>query len=285
MSGVTLADLIPESMEVGFKEEDHMQPVLIDLIKAAMGAVQCDCYLQDTHSASNQLDDPISRPDCTLIAAGNMAMWTQVVSVWEFKIGSSKTETETMFGQQVERCRYVLDAYDQRQFAVAVNFTMNSLEVMTVERQDYEDFKLSTTGPQPFSISDNSPGFQLLVNLLSTAKTDLGFVTTHLPHISQLEDHQFTVQLLLKKGTAQLGSGSWVFSVRLESGMDAILKLNNSPNEVCQQLPPVLAFARSLALLSSAHALAVCASFSVCISHVSSCHALVLVKRLICCSL
>ncbi|DBA89168.1 TPA: hypothetical protein ACH3X1_016326 [Trebouxia sp. C0004] len=26
MSGMTLADLIPESMEVGFKEEDHMQP-------------------------------------------------------------------------------------------------------------------------------------------------------------------------------------------------------------------------------------------------------------------
>jgi len=284
MSGVTLADLIPKSMEVGCREEDHMQPVLIDLIQAAMDAVQCDCYLIDTHS-SNQLDDPISRPDCTLIAAGHMAMWTQVVSAWEFKIGSSKTEIETMYGQQVERCRYVLDACDQRQFAVAVNFTMNSLEVMTVERQDHEDFKLSTTGPQPFSISDNSPGFQLLVNLLSTSKTDLGFVTSNLPNISQLEDHQFTVQLLRKKGAAQLGSGSWVFEVRLESGMDAILKLNNSPNKVCQQLPPILAFARVLALLSSAHAFDVCASFSRCISHVSGCHALVLVKRLICCSL
>ncbi|KAL0037535.1 hypothetical protein WJX77_001411 [Trebouxia sp. C0004] len=51
ISGVPLADLIPESLEVGFKQEDHMQPVLIDLIKAAMGAVQCDCDLQDTHSA------------------------------------------------------------------------------------------------------------------------------------------------------------------------------------------------------------------------------------------
>ncbi|DBA90407.1 TPA: hypothetical protein ACH3X1_003681 [Trebouxia sp. C0004] len=230
LSGATLADLIPMSMEVGFKEEEHMQPVLIPIIKAAMDSVQCDCYLIDTHS-SNQLDDPISRPDCTLIAAGHMAMWTQVVSVWEFKIGSSKTETETMFGQQVERCQYVLDACDGRQFAVAVDLTMNSLEVITVAHQDYEDFKLSTTGPQPFSICDNSPGFQLLVNLLSTNKTDLGFVTSDLPDISQLEDHQFTVQLLLKKGTAQLGSGSWVFSVLLESGTHAILKLNNSPNE------------------------------------------------------
>ena len=65
--------------------------------------------------------------------------------------------------------------------------------------------------------------------------------------------------------------------------MDAILKLNNLPNEVCQQLLPVLAFARIPALLSSAYGL--CASFSPCISHVSGCHALVLVKGLICCSL
>ncbi len=134
---------------------------------------------------------------------------------------------------QVERCRHVLDACDERRLAVAVNVTMNSLEVMTVERQDNEAFKLSITGPQPFSISDNSPGFQLLVRLLSTAKSDLGFMTSDLPNISQLEGHHFTVQLLQKKGSAQLGSGSWVFSVQLESGADAIMKLNTCTNEVC----------------------------------------------------
>ena len=32
LSDVTLADLIPMSMEVGFKEEEHMQPVLIVLL-------------------------------------------------------------------------------------------------------------------------------------------------------------------------------------------------------------------------------------------------------------
>lgn len=272
-------------MEAGFKEEDHMQPVLIDLIKAAMGAVQCDCYLQETHSARNQLEDPISRPVCTLVAAGSMAMWTQVVSVWDFKIGSSKTETEIMYGQQIERCRYVLDSYDQRQLAVAVNVTMNGLEVMTVERQEQEDFKLSTTGPLPFSISDDSPGFQLFVNLLSTAKADLGFVTAHLPNISQLDGHRFTVQLLRKKGTAQQGSGSWVFSVGLESGVDAILKLNSSPNEVSQLPPTILASARSPALFSSAHALAGCAIFSLCVSHVINCHGLVLFQRLVDCCL
>lgn len=68
----------------------------------------------------------------------------------------------------------MLNAYDQRQCAVTVMFTMDSLEVMTAERQEYQDFQLSTTGPQPFSISNNSSGLQLLVNLLSTANTDLG---------------------------------------------------------------------------------------------------------------
>ena len=210
-SGVTLADLIPESKEAGFKEEVHMQPVLIDLVKAAMGAVQCDCLLQDTHSPSSQLEEPTSRPDCTLLAAGNIAVWTQVISLWEFNIGDSKPETETMFGQQVERCRYVLDSCDQRHLVVAVNVTMNSLEVMTVERQDYEDVKLSTTGPQPFSISESSPGFQLLVNLLSTAKSRLGFVSPSLPSISQLENNEFTVQLLLKKGLLGRGPAAGCF--------------------------------------------------------------------------
>lgn len=51
-----------------------------------------------------------------------------------------------------------------------------------------------------------------------------------------------------KQGTAQLGSG-WALSVRLESSMDAILKLKNSCSEVSQQLPSTLAFAMSLALL------------------------------------
>jgi len=142
-----------------------------------MAAAQCDCLMKDTHLSSNQLDEPASRPDCTLLAASSKALWMQVVSVWEFKIGTSKTETETMFGQQMERCRFVPDSYDERQLVVAVNVTMNSLEIMTRERQAQEDFKLTTTGPQPFSISKDSAEFQLLVQLLSTPKTDLGFVT------------------------------------------------------------------------------------------------------------
>ena len=46
---------------------------------------------------------------------------------------------------------------------VAVNVTMTTLEVMTVERQKYEDLRVTRTGPQPFSINIKSPGFRLLV--------------------------------------------------------------------------------------------------------------------------
>lgn len=169
LSGVTLADLIPKSMEVGFKEE-HMQPVVTDLIQAVMHAVKCDCVLQDAHLSSKQLENPVSRPDCTLVAEGLRAEWTQIVSVWQFKTGTSKPEIETMYGQQVERCRAVLDAFNERQLVVAVNITMNTLEVMTAERQRGNDMRVSTIGCQPFSISKNSPGFQLLVQLLSTLR-------------------------------------------------------------------------------------------------------------------
>jgi len=61
---------------------------------------------------------------------------------------------------------------------LAINITMNTLEVMTVERRGHEDLQVTRTGLQPFSISPESPGFQLLVRCLLTPKTDLGFVMT-----------------------------------------------------------------------------------------------------------
>jgi len=229
---VTLADVIPQCKEDSFKEEVHLQPVLIDLLQTALTAAGCDCILLDTYNSSNQLNGPIARPDCTFVAAGSKATWTQVVCLYEFKIDDSKTDIETMFGQQIERCRYVLDAYSRRNLVVAVNITMNNLEVITVERQAQEDLKVTRTGLQPFSISADSPGFQLLVQCLLTPKVGLGFVTPNLPAVTKLKDCSFTVKDLIKQGSAHQGSGSWVFSAKLESGADAILKLNKLPTEV-----------------------------------------------------
>lgn len=232
---MTLADLIP-SVKVGIKEEDDMQPVVTELVQAVMHAVNCDCLLKDTHTSSEQLENPASRPDCTLVAKGLRAEWTQVVSLWEFKFGTGKPETETMYGQQVERCRAVLDSYHERQLVVAVNVTMNTLEVMTAERQPGNDMRLSTTGRQPFSISQDSPGFQLLVQLLSTPKANLGYATPLMPAINNLGQHRLKVQYLMKQGTAHQGSGSWLFGAKLETDRDAILKLSEISQEVSK--PP-----------------------------------------------
>ena len=236
LSGVTLADLISKCMEFGFKEENDMQPVVTDLIQAVMHAVmhavKCDCILKDTHLSSKQLENPVSRPDCTLVAEGVRAEWTQVVSIWEFKTSTGKPEIETMCGQQVERCRAVLDSYDERQLVVAVNITMNTLEIMTAERLPGNDIRLSTVGRQPFSISENSPGFRLLVQLLSTPKANLGYATPLMPAIKSLGGHCLKVQYLVNQGPAHQGYGSWVFRVKLEADGAAILKLNRFSQEV-----------------------------------------------------
>ena len=150
----------------------------------------------------------------------------------EFKTNTGKPDIETMFGQQVERCRAVLDSYDERQLVVAVNITMNTLEIMAAERLPGNDIRLSTIGRQPFSISENSPGFRLLVQLLSTPKANLGYATPLMPAVKSLGGHCLKVQYLVKQGSAHQGYGSWVFRVKLEEDGAAILKLNRFAQEV-----------------------------------------------------
>lgn len=232
---MTLANMIPQSFQESFKEEEHLQPVLIELLQTALLAARGDCVLLDMHKSSNQLHGPIARPDCIFVASGTKPLWTQVVAVVEFKIGDSKTDIETMFGQQIERCRHVLHNNKDRNMVVAINITMNTLEVMAVERQAHEDLKVTRTGLQPFSISPESPGFLLLVQCLLTPKTDLGFVTTRLPAFNKLGSCSFAVKDLIKQGSAHQGSGSWVFSAIVASGADAILKLNTVSTEVSMQ--------------------------------------------------
>lgn len=69
-------------MESGFKEDVDMQPVVTDLIQAVMRAVNSESIVVDTHLSSKQLENPVSRPDCTLVAKGVRAEWTQVVPLW-----------------------------------------------------------------------------------------------------------------------------------------------------------------------------------------------------------
>lgn len=143
--------MIPESFlkHLPFKEEDHLQPVLIELLQTALRAARGNCIVMDVHKSSNQLHGPIAQPDCILAASGPKPLWTQVVSLLEFKIGDSTREIETAFGQQIERSRHVLSNNQDRNLVLAINITMNSLEAMTVERQEHDDLKLTRSGLQP----------------------------------------------------------------------------------------------------------------------------------------
>ena len=222
---------LPQSWGGSFKEE-HLQPVLTDRLQTALSAAQSDCILLDTHKPSSQLSSPIAQPCCTLVAAGEKAAWTQVVCLFDFSNRDSKTDLETSFGQQVERCCHVLDAYSESELVVAVNITRNSLEVVSVERAGQKPLQVTRTGRQPFSISAGSPGLQLLVRCLLTPKSQLGFVTCELPAVAHLSDCSFTVMELIKQGSASDDCESWAFLAKLQSGGGAALKLRDASTQV-----------------------------------------------------
>ena len=63
------------------------------------------------------------------------------------------------------------------------------------------DFDITTTGLRPFSISLQSPGFQLLARALMTPRADLGMVPTLLPEIENIGGYRFGGHCLLQSGT------------------------------------------------------------------------------------
>ena len=135
LSGVTLADITsPKSKEAGFKEEEHMQPAVMKLLKAAAEAVGGTCkhaYPVDTHARANQFHDPSAQPDCTSFATSDIyvSAWPLAVVFWEFKLENTKKEHDSMTGQLGQRCSAALAAQPERQSILGVGMTMNTIEV------------------------------------------------------------------------------------------------------------------------------------------------------------
>lgn len=100
---------------------------------------------------------------------------------------------------------------------------------------------LSATGAQPFSVSPDSLGFQLLVRVLATPMDMLGYRPTVLPNLQQLGAFRLEHMQLIRRGGG-CGDSSFVFSVEAVGQASdsqpeaehqaAILKLNASPLEV-----------------------------------------------------
>ena len=228
LPGYSLADFCPS--DTALEEVKHMQPVAMKVMTAIAQAVNCDAYIVDTHSASCRLTNPLQQPDMTALAASGDPCWAQVVHTSEFKL--SDADRMTAVGQQVKRMRYTLDAQDpRRNRAMSIILTMNSVEFLLAERGYGKNFRYSTTGQMPFSISPASQGMVELVRALSTPKDRLGFLSPSLPNLQQQLGLEITGLQLLRWGRAA-GSGSFVFQGRL-GDETVVVKLNRDQREVC----------------------------------------------------
>lgn len=131
LRGWSLADLAgPPSKQKGFKEEQHMQPLIMGLLKAVAKTVGSDVHLLDTHS-SPQLYCPNAKPDCTALAnASDVPVWHEVVTTYEFKLGTSVKEQAEAAGQLHHRSAAALNVQPGRRHILGVSISMNTIEVM-----------------------------------------------------------------------------------------------------------------------------------------------------------
>ncbi len=243
LSGYSLVDLIGRGNDLS--EEEHMQPAVMTFLRAAATALGSSAYLEDTHEASCRLSFPNNQPDVTCLAAAGIPSWAHVVWTGKFKVGDTPAEISTAIGQGIKRFfilrslplfPFTFDGQDaQRQHAVALILTLNSLELLWIQKAPLGGISVSSTGQQPFSVSPRSPGFTWLARLLLTPRDQLGYFETAVPELSRLDDVPVGSLQLVCKGTKD-GSGSYIWRCQT-AGREAILKLNRDDQEAC--VPPV----------------------------------------------
>jgi hypothetical protein len=158
-------------------EEEHMQPALMTLLRAAATALHSSAYLEDTHKPSCRLSCQNNQPDVTCLAAAGAPSWALVVWTGEFKLGDTAPEIAKAIGQEIKRARFTfIGQDDRRQLAMALILTLISVELLSIKKGALECFAVSSTGQQPFSVSTQSPGFRWLVRLLAMPRNQLGCV-------------------------------------------------------------------------------------------------------------
>ena len=236
---LTLTAITPTDAKGDVKEELHMQPTVMEVLRAVRRAVDRGPFIEDTHSRATGLKQPDARPDACSLHSPLIA-WPQVVVLWEFKVSNGTLDLNTMLGQQITRSRHVLDLQPERKLVVAVSLTMETLEIVWVEHRDLTSIKVFRSGPQLLSFCSESAGFALLVRLLATPEVDLGFRMDECS-VKQLGQYSISEVQLLRYGTAAHGHGSHVYKVTAKSTEfhgDAVLKLHDSNKEVTLCIAP-----------------------------------------------
>lgn len=99
--GMTLADAVGWTPGTAFTEEFDMQPVVMKVLQTAAAAVHCDAHHLDTHRTPVH-DARTCKPDILSLAhLSDCPVWAEVVVVYELKLGTCKTEVETMVRARV----------------------------------------------------------------------------------------------------------------------------------------------------------------------------------------
>jgi hypothetical protein len=154
-------------------------------------------------------------------------------------LGGGTDEIDSLFGQLISRARAILDSQPDRQRVVSFGLTMNSIEFVHVQRGQDKSWIVQTTGSLPFSISAESAGFRLLVRLLPTNFSNVGFIKPEIPVVLSLQERQLSNLELLRRGELRAVQGtvsnsveSVVFKATTPGYEDCILKLCDSSHEV-----------------------------------------------------
>ena len=213
-----------------------MQPAVMTVLQAAKAAVgPGGPVIVDTHSEG--LRGAPAKPDaCSLHT--DLRVWSQVVVLWEFKLSNATKSYDRMVGQQITRVRHVMDQQPLRTLVVAVCLTMETFELLWVERKAHSSISVSRSGQELLSFCAQSRGFTLLLRLLATPEVDLGFRLPPEPHMNQLGQYAIRKLKLLAYGTAPSGHGSHVYQVSAErTAADAAAAGSQSVQSTDVQLP------------------------------------------------
>ncbi|MCJ1467083.1 hypothetical protein MMC07_005705 [Pseudocyphellaria aurata] len=217
---------------------------MITALKAIAKALASGIRPVDTHTSATKLKDSVQRPDCSFIHIAGRPCWATLVSLLEARVTDSARDIHTMWGQQTDRCQFLLASQPARTHLIAIGLTMNALELITAHRPEgYEHIQFGRIGPVPFSFHASSPGLKLLVRLMATPASQQGFCPCDPPPLNRMRtaDDCWEVGSHAAIRPASPPDASFLFRViaTLQSSrvsQPAVLKLCRTSHEASAQL-------------------------------------------------
>ena len=207
-------------------ETQHLQPRVMELLRALHTAVGSQLILRDSHTARN-LQKPLRMLDCCLLVEDEIS-WIQLAAPLEMKL----VDMQRLAGQLLDRAQHTLASQQGRQYVYGIAVTKKAVQVFRFTRSTMGAMVIERTGEKKLFISSASPGLCLLSRMLQASVRELGYVTRTLQGSFQLGSMRFGNATLLAAGTAPLRRNV-VYGVTVQpNGRQAVLKLSSDDSEV-----------------------------------------------------